>query len=154
MTLRMDARTAGWLRTESSLKCRSTPTHNSPVQRRGWGEKRSRRKVHLSTVLAQDHFFSDFLSLHLTSKTHKEPMMMLLGVGSKTSPSAFAADLMNRWSPPLTEWRTRRWRRTHQETHWQWSHMMPGSLVVKLTWLVLGEDPAARSHRVEQFTAL
>ena len=24
----------------------------------------------------------------------------------------------------------------------------------KLTWLVLGEDPAARSHRVEQFTAL
>ena len=25
---------------------------------------------------------------------------------------------------------------------------------VKLTWLVLGEDPAARSHRVEQFTAL
>ena len=26
--------------------------------------------------------------------------------------------------------------------------------VDKLTWLVLGEDPAARSHRVEQFTAL
>ena len=26
--------------------------------------------------------------------------------------------------------------------------------LVKLTWLVLGEDPAARSHRVEQFTAL
>jgi len=26
--------------------------------------------------------------------------------------------------------------------------------VFKLTWLVLGEDPAARSHRVEQFTAL
>ena len=25
---------------------------------------------------------------------------------------------------------------------------------VKLTWLVLGGDPAARSHRVEQFTAL
>jgi hypothetical protein len=25
---------------------------------------------------------------------------------------------------------------------------------VKLTWLVLGEDPAARSRRVEQFTAL
>ena len=24
----------------------------------------------------------------------------------------------------------------------------------KLTWLVLGEDPAARSHRVEQLTAL
>ena len=27
-------------------------------------------------------------------------------------------------------------------------------LINKLTWLVLGEDPAARSHRVEQFTAL
>lgn len=27
-------------------------------------------------------------------------------------------------------------------------------LMHKLTWLVLGEDPAARSHRVEQFTAL
>jgi len=26
--------------------------------------------------------------------------------------------------------------------------------VGKLTWLVLGGDPAARSHRVEQFTAL
>ena len=26
--------------------------------------------------------------------------------------------------------------------------------VIKLTWLVLGGDPAARSHRVEQFTAL
>ena len=25
--------------------------------------------------------------------------------------------------------------------------------VIKLTWLVLGGDPAARSHRVEQFTA-
>ena len=32
-----------------------------------------------STVLAQDHFFSDFLSLHLTSKTHKVAMMMLVG---------------------------------------------------------------------------
>ena len=26
--------------------------------------------------------------------------------------------------------------------------------VIKLTWLVLGGDPAARSHRVEHFTAL
>jgi hypothetical protein len=31
-------------------------------------------------------------------------------------------------------------------------HVNPSS--IKLTWLVLGEDPAARSHRVEQFTAL
>jgi hypothetical protein len=26
--------------------------------------------------------------------------------------------------------------------------------IIKLTWLVLGEDQAARSHRVEQLTAL
>ena len=58
----------------------------------------------LSTVVAQDHFFSDFLSLHLTTKTHKESMMMLSGAGSKTSTSAHAADLMKRWSPPLSEW--------------------------------------------------
>ena len=30
----------------------------------------------------------------------------------------------------------------------------PKSGVSKLTWLVLGEDQAARSHRVEQLTAL
>ena len=29
-----------------------------------------------------------------------------------------------------------------------------GEVYGKLTWLVLGGDPAARSHRVEQFTAL
>jgi hypothetical protein len=28
------------------------------------------------------------------------------------------------------------------------------STIIKLTWLVLGEDQAARSHRVEQLTAL
>ena len=44
------------------------------------------------------------------------------------------------------------------KSHWQiydfrvtWP---PVLAVCKLTWLVLGEDPAARSHRVEQFTAL
>ena len=29
-----------------------------------------------------------------------------------------------------------------------------GTWKLKLTWLVLGEDPAARSHRVELFAAL
>ena len=29
-----------------------------------------------------------------------------------------------------------------------------GSNLIDLTWPVLGEDPAARSHRVDQFTAL
>ena len=28
------------------------------------------------------------------------------------------------------------------------------AILLKLTWLVLGGDPADRSHRVEQFTAL
>ena len=39
--------------------------------------------------------------------------------------------------------------RAHQTRH-------PGyrPTTCKLTWLVLGGDPAARSHRVEQFTAL
>ena len=59
-------------------------------------------EIHSSTVLAQDHFFSDCLSLHLTSKTHKVSMRMVLhGVGFKTSCSATAADLMNTRSPPL-----------------------------------------------------
>ena len=40
-----------------------------------------------------------------------------------------------------------------------WDGNMASELVFqqhlsKLTWLVLGGDPAARSHRVEQFTAL
>ena len=32
--------------------------------------------------------------------------------------------------------------------------MAPAQVLCKLTWLVLGGDPAARSHRVEQLTAL
>ena len=61
----------------------------------------------LSTVLAQDHFFSDSLSLHLTSKIHKDTMMMLLGMDSKTSTSACSADLMKVGSQPLSEWHFR-----------------------------------------------
>ena len=38
------------------------------------------------------------------------------------------------------------------------ARILPGDMkftdLAKFTWLVLGEDPAARSHRVEQFTAL
>ena len=46
------------------------------------------------------------------------------------------------------------WLNTHQASsaHAQEIQDVAGQL--KLTWLVLGEDPAARSHRVEQFTAL
>ena len=58
----------------------------------------------LSTVLAQDHFFSDFLSLHLTIKIHDGAMMMHEGVCSITSCSAFAAVLMFVWSTCQSEW--------------------------------------------------
>ena len=32
----------------------------------------------MTTVLAQDHFYSDFLSLHVSVKTNNNAMMMLL----------------------------------------------------------------------------
>ena len=35
-----------------------------------------------------------------------------------------------------------------------WSMIRCFGYLCKLTWLVLGGDPAARSHRVEQFNAL
>ena len=62
------------------------------------------RALLLSTVLAQEHFFSDFLSLRLTNKTQKVTMMMFTGVVSETSTSASAADLMNLQRHPLSEW--------------------------------------------------
>ena len=43
---------------------------------------------------------------------------------------------------------------THPGSHCRKSVRTEIDIYVKLTWLVLGEDPAARSHRVEQFTAL
>ena len=58
----------------------------------------------LSTVLAQDHFFSDFLSLRLTNKNHKLTMMMSVGAASKISTSASAAALMILPRQPLSEW--------------------------------------------------
>ena len=58
----------------------------------------------LSTVFTQDHFFNDFLSSHLTAKTHKESTVMLSGAGFKTSTSAHVADVMTRWSPPQSKW--------------------------------------------------
>ena len=58
----------------------------------------------LSTVLAQDHFFSDFLSLRLTKKNHTLTMMMSVGAASKISVSASAAALMILSRQPLSEW--------------------------------------------------
>ena len=42
----------------------------------------------------------------------------------------------------------------HRRTHDPVAGNAVGNRICKLTWLVLGEDPAARSHRVEQFIAL
>ena len=55
---------------------------------------------------------------------------------------------------PRSEWHWRVEAPTHQDTHLKKAGVQGGIAKFKLTWLVLGEDPAARSHRVEQFTAL
>ena len=76
---------------------------------------------------------------------------MLLGAGSKISPSAYAADLMIRWSSPLSEWTPpHAGSTTHRLCNVPRAGQPLGPDAHKLTWLVLGEDPAARSHRVEQ----
>ena len=86
---------AAWLTanqlTEVSLPPK--PLANSPAH--SHKENTGRQYAHMrpSTVLAQDHFISDFLSLHLTTKTHKASTMMHSGVDSKTSSSASAADI-------------------------------------------------------------
>ena len=59
-----------------------------------------RVEINLSTVLAQDHFFSDSLSLHLTIQTHKGTMMMLLGVSSKISTSVLCCRFDESRGPP------------------------------------------------------
>ena len=50
---------------------------NSPVKVSNVISKLLMSNRWLSTVLAQDHFFSDYLSLHLTIQNHKVAMMML-----------------------------------------------------------------------------
>ena len=64
-----------------------------------------------------------------------------------------AADLMNCWGSPLTEWFAATIC-THITCFLLCLYSFSCQWLCKLTWLVLGEDPAARSHRVEQFTAL
>ena len=106
MTLVMDVKAAVWLTTKklTEVSCRARgETH----QRRSHlgGDKWARATWILSTVLAQDHFFSDSLSLHLTSKTHKVTMMMLTAVEPKTFASASVAVLMKvRVVSQHTEW--------------------------------------------------
>ena len=87
------------------------------------------RLLCLSTVLAQDHFFSDSLSLHLTSQTHKVTMRMFMGAGSwTTSPQLQAADLMTLGSSPLSEWHALR------------GHKHP-FLEQKTDWIPFGDHP-------------
>ena len=80
MTLRMHAHTADWLITFELAEVSHrfcTCCQNSPALVRNalLGVRQSHYP--LSTVLAQDHFFSDFLSLHLTIKIHTLVMRML-----------------------------------------------------------------------------
>ena len=49
----------------------------------------------LSTVLAQDHFYSDFLSLSLTIFTHKGSMRMIIICCGVESALAFVTGGMN-----------------------------------------------------------
>ena len=106
MTLRMElcsSRLAESLKlTEVSFFSWAVNTH--PAVRTSWQTGQNVPCRSVSTVLAQDHFLSDFLSLHLTSKTHKVSMMMVLDVGTRTSSSACAADLMSVRCPHLSEW--------------------------------------------------
>jgi len=84
----------------------------------------------------------DFLSLHLTIQSHKDPMMMLLGVGSKTSSTPRAADLMNRFAHPLrsvTFWTTLSYNCgdvLHSYTFWTTLSYFPFDLLHSLTFLL------------------
>ena len=51
--------------------------------------------IELSTVLAQDHFYSDFLSLSLTILTHKGSMRMIIICCVVESALAYATGGMN-----------------------------------------------------------
>ena len=112
MTLRMIVLAAAWLTKNNSLKClvrasvwnakelhmllKATKTRQRSYTEL-WGSSHC-VDTSLSTVLAQDHFFSAFLNLHLTIENHKESMMMQRDLVSKISSSASAADLMTYWS--------------------------------------------------------
>ena len=131
------------------------------------------RSTLLTTVLAQDHFYIDFLSVHVSVKTNNKAMMMLLLLCKGKAPQATlpaglrtshcAARKSTEWHDiqGRVTWETvTRERARPQELVWNrqpWRFAVNAprpSHGVKLTWLVLGGDLAARSHRVEQLTAL
>ena len=105
MTLRMDwysSRLAeGYSIAEVS---ESRSFSNSPTSMQHCAPVGGFVKHPLSTVLAQDRFFSDFLSLHLTIKIHKVAMMMHVSVMPHISYSAPAAALMPVGCTRLSEW--------------------------------------------------
>ena len=51
----------------------------------------------MTTVLAQDHFYSDFLSLHVSVKTNNKAMMMLMLPCMEKCASGFAACRLEDW---------------------------------------------------------
>ena len=67
------------------------------------------RSTPLTTVLAQDHFYSDFLSLHVSVKTNNKAMMMLvLSCTGKDASGILPAGLRtsHRAARKSTEWWT------------------------------------------------
>ena len=83
------------------------------------------------------------------------PVVPLLCNAAQLPPCA----LQGLAGPPVLLKESASWQRlvccdTHQVCKLFYVHSGRFTQSFKLTWLVLGEDPAARSHRVEQFTAL
>ena len=60
----------------------------------------------LSTVLAQDHFYSDFLSLHLTSQTQTSTMMMHQCSSTQEVSNHLWSGLMSHLLRSKSEWLT------------------------------------------------
>ena len=110
------------------------------------------RHICLSTVLTQDHFYSDWCIY----KLQRSPLLFLRWCLS-------ACELLGSCRLASTWWQEKANSSTEQLVA-NWICMVFSIVVFdlfyrnprwcKVTWLVLGGDPAARSHRVEQFTAL
>ena len=52
----------------------------------------------MATLLAQDHFYSDFLSLHLTVKTNNKAMMMLDSILATRKMPGIRIYMLEDWS--------------------------------------------------------
>ena len=90
---------------------------------------RGQSAMKASTVLAQDHFYSDFLSLSLTILTHKGSMrMILIRCGVESALASATGGMNNRtvdylngstfvikgfWCKPSESWKTLKKQRYH-----------------------------------------